>query len=29
MRFYTPGENPREQELRKQLKNWWKEKYGY
>lgn len=29
MRFYTPGQNPREQELRKQLKSWWKEKYGY
>ncbi|MBX5438612.1 MAG: replication-associated recombination protein A, partial [Thermoflavifilum sp.] len=28
-RFYTPGPNPREQELRKQLQHWWKEKYGY
>ncbi|MBX5438152.1 MAG: replication-associated recombination protein A, partial [Thermoflavifilum sp.] len=25
-RFYTPGPNPREQELRKQLQHWWKEK---
>ncbi|MCL6523694.1 MAG: replication-associated recombination protein A [Thermoflavifilum sp.] len=29
MRFYNPGENPREHELRKQLKQWWKEKYAY
>jgi putative ATPase len=28
-RFYDPGKNPREDELRKFLKNRWKEKYGY
>jgi putative ATPase len=28
-RFYTPGINAREEELRKYLKNLWKEKYGY
>ena len=27
--FYDPGKNPREEELRKYLKNLWKEKYGY
>lgn len=27
--FYEPGKNPREEELRKYLKNLWKEKYGY
>lgn len=27
--FYEPGNNPREQETRKQLRAWWKEKYGY
>jgi putative ATPase len=27
--FYNPGQNPREEELRKYLKNLWKEKYGY
>jgi putative ATPase len=27
--FYTPGTNPREEELRKFLKARWKEKYGY
>jgi putative ATPase len=27
--FYNPGKNPREEELRKFLKNLWKEKYGY
>lgn len=27
--FYTPGKNPREEELRKYLKNLWKDKYGY
>ena len=27
--LYDPGKNPRENEMRKQLKNWWKEKYGY
>jgi len=27
--FYTPGKNAREEELRKYLKNLWKEKYGY
>ena len=28
-KFYDPGINPREDELRKFLKNRWKEKYGY
>jgi putative ATPase len=28
-RFYNPGDNAREEELRKHLKNLWKEKYGY
>jgi putative ATPase len=27
--FYTPGANPREEELKKHLKNLWKNKYGY
>ena len=27
--FYNPGKNAREEELRKFLKNLWKEKYGY
>ncbi len=27
--FYNPGNNPRENELRKRLRNLWKEKYGY
>ena len=27
--FYNPGENPRENEIRKFLRNRWKEKYGY
>jgi len=27
--FYTPGKNAREDELRRYLKNLWKEKYGY
>ena len=27
--FYNPGKNPREEELRKFLKNLWKNKYGY
>ena len=27
--FYSPGQNAREEELRKYLKNLWKEKYGY
>ena len=29
MKFYEPGKNPREEELRKFLKSLWKEKYGY
>lgn len=29
MKFYEPGQNARENELRKRLKNWWKEKYNY
>jgi putative ATPase len=29
VRFYDPGKNPREEELRKYLKNLWKEKYDY
>jgi putative ATPase len=28
-KFYDPGNNPREEELRKFLKSRWKEKYGY
>ncbi|HUM48017.1 MAG TPA: replication-associated recombination protein A, partial [Chitinophagales bacterium] len=28
-KFYDPGNNPREQELRDFLKKRWKEKYGY
>jgi len=28
-RFYEPGNNPREDELRKYLRSLWKEKYGY
>ena len=28
-KFYEPGNNAREMELRKSLKGWWKEKYGY
>jgi len=28
-KFYDPGNNPREKEIRKQLRDWWKEKYGY
>lgn len=28
-RFYDPGKNPREEELRNYLRNLWKEKYGY
>jgi len=28
-KFYDPGNNPREDELRKYLKSLWKEKYGY
>jgi putative ATPase len=28
-RFYDPGKNPREEELRRYLKNLWGDKYGY
>ncbi|MBX2841107.1 MAG: replication-associated recombination protein A [Flammeovirgaceae bacterium] len=28
-KFYDPGRNPREEELRKRLKSLWKDKYGY
>lgn len=28
-KFYDPGKNPREEELRKFLRSLWKEKYGY
>lgn len=28
-KFYNSGNNPRENEIRKQLKNWWKDRYGY
>jgi putative ATPase len=28
-KFYEPGKNAREEETRKQLRAWWKEKYGY
>ncbi len=27
--FYNPGNNAREDEIRKNLKTWWKDKYGY
>jgi putative ATPase len=27
--FYDPGQNPREEELRKFLRNLWKNKYNY
>ena len=27
--FYKPGNNAREAEIRKNLKTWWKDKYGY
>lgn len=27
--FFDPGNNPRENEMRKNLKNWWGEKYNY
>ncbi|MDA1120214.1 MAG: replication-associated recombination protein A [Bacteroidetes bacterium] len=29
IKFYDPGNNPREVEIRKRLKGMWKEKYGY
>lgn len=29
VKFYEPGKNPREEELRTYLRNLWKEKYGY
>lgn len=28
-KFYDPGENPRENEMRKRLQSLWKDKYGY
>lgn len=28
-KFYEPAKNAREEEMRKQLRLWWKEKYGY
>ncbi len=28
-KFYEPGDNAREVEIRNNLKKWWKEKYGY
>jgi putative ATPase len=28
-KFYDPGNNPREEELRKYLRALWKSKYGY
>lgn len=28
-KFYEPGSNARENEIRKQLRDWWKDKYGY
>lgn len=28
-KLFDPGNNPREAEMRKLLKSWWKEKYGY
>jgi putative ATPase len=29
MKFYQPGENARENEIRRSLKGWWEEWYGY
>lgn len=29
MKFYEPGKNAREEEIRASLRKWWKEKYGY
>jgi len=29
LKFFEPGVNPRESEMRKRLKNYWKEKYNY
>lgn len=29
LKFYEPGQNPRENELRARLKSWWKSKYNY
>ncbi|HEU4608177.1 MAG TPA: replication-associated recombination protein A, partial [Chitinophagaceae bacterium] len=29
VRFYDPGRNAREEEMRRYLKSLWKEKYGY
>ncbi|MBS1685095.1 MAG: replication-associated recombination protein A [Bacteroidetes bacterium] len=28
-KFYDPANNPRENEIRRQLRDWWKQKYGY
>lgn len=28
-KLFDPGDNPRENEIRKQLKSWWNEKYNY
>lgn len=28
-KFYDPGKNPREEDIRKRLRSMWKEKYGY
>jgi putative ATPase len=28
-KFYEPAKNAREEEMRKQLRLWWKDKYGY
>jgi putative ATPase len=28
-KLYDPANNPRENEIRRQLRDWWKEKYGY
>ncbi len=28
-KFYDPANNPRENEIRRQLHDWWKQKYGY
>ena len=27
--FYEPGDNPRENEIRQQMRRWWKAKYNY
>jgi putative ATPase len=28
-KLYTPGDNPRENEIRDRLRKWWKDRYDY